>query len=45
MSRSNVRISSNRTRTSRNITSFSTSKGCYRFTRLPYGLKKAPNFV
>jgi len=28
---------------SRNITSFSTSNGSYRFTRLPYGLKTAPN--
>jgi len=29
--------------TSRNITSFSTSNGFYRITRLPYGLKIAPN--
>jgi len=29
--------------TSRNITSFSTSNGSYRFTQLPYGLKTAPN--
>ena len=28
---------------SRDITSFSTSNGSYRFTRLPYGLKVAPN--
>jgi len=28
---------------SRNITSFSTSNGSYRFTRLPFGLKIAPN--
>jgi len=28
---------------SRDITSFSTSSGSYRFTRLPYGLKVAPN--
>jgi len=28
---------------SRNVTSFSTSNGSYRFTRLPYGLKIAPN--
>jgi len=30
--------------TSRNITFFSTSNGSYRFTRLPFGLKIAPNF-
>jgi len=29
--------------TSRNITSFSTSNGSYRFTQLPFGLKIAPN--
>jgi len=29
--------------TSRNITSFSTNNGSYRFTRLPYGLKIAAN--
>ena len=28
---------------SRDITSFSSNKGSYRFTRLPYGLKIAPN--
>jgi len=28
---------------SRDITSFSTNSGSYRFTRLPYGLKVAPN--
>jgi len=28
---------------SRNITSFSTSTGAYRYTRLPFGLKIAPN--
>jgi len=27
----------------RDITSFSTSNGSYRFTRLPFGLKLAPN--
>jgi len=30
-------------KTSRDITSFSTSNGSYRFTRLPFGLKTAPN--
>lgn len=30
-------------RESRDITSFSTENGSYRFTRLPYGLKIAPN--
>jgi len=30
-------------KSSRDITSFSTSNGSYRFTRLPFGLKIAPN--
>jgi len=30
-------------KSSRDITSFSTNNGSYRFKRLPFGLEKAPN--